>query len=445
MKKKDVSLKLKTNPGKFFILLALILLTFSSIFGVLGSLYYVFPGYLEPYLGFEKLRPMHVSAAVFWILSAATGFIYVALEQLGLCHKFRWQIRTHLLLWILALALIFISYALAKFGGREYWEFPPFIALIIAAAWLIFFYVLIKSALKIKPWPVYFWMWTTGVVFFFFIFIENYLWIHPYFRTDFLKDMLIQWKAAGSLVGAWNMLIYGSAIYLMERINKDQDIARNKWAFALFFLSLFNMLFNWGHHLYLVPVHPVIHYTGYIVSMTEWIFLIKIFYTWKSQLTEAKSFYQYYPYRYLLAANIWVCLNLVLALLMSIPVFNLYLHGTHIIVAHAMGTTIGINSMILIACILYVIQDRRKKPFKYRSSIFWSIQLTLLGFLCSLLFVGWQKAYWRYQLEPDSFSMLMERLSPYFAIMITFGVGLSIALLWLVYQIFKGYFSAKIS
>ncbi|MDT8346749.1 MAG: cbb3-type cytochrome c oxidase subunit I, partial [Flavobacteriaceae bacterium] len=344
MKRISASQKLKNKVGKYFIILALVLLGLSSIFGALNSLYYVFPDYLKPYLGFEKLRPMHVSAAVFWILSAATGFIYFALEKMGLKHEFKRLKRLHLSLWILALLFIFFSYSVAWFGGREYWEFPPFIAILIAIAWLIFLYILLKTGLKIKSWPVYLWMWATGVGFFFFIFLENYLWIHPYFRTDFLKDMLIQWKAAGSLVGTWNMLIYGSAIFLMERISKNRQLARNKWAFALFFLSLFNMLFNWGHHLYLVPVHPAIHYTGYIVSMTEWVFLIKIFYTWKNQLTEAKTFHQYYPYRYLLAANFWVCANLILALLMSIPVLNLYMHGTHIIVAHAMGTTIGINS-----------------------------------------------------------------------------------------------------
>ncbi|MDT8347310.1 MAG: hypothetical protein RQ756_05875, partial [Flavobacteriaceae bacterium] len=100
-------------------------------------------------------------------------------------------------------------------------------------------------------------------------------------------------------------------------------------------------------------------------------------------------------------------------------------------------------SMILIACILYAMENHQKQPIKYRQSIFWAVQLALLGFLCSLILVGWKKAYWRYRLEPESFSIFMEKLSPYFVVMVAFGIGLAFALLWLVYRMLKQYLSTK--
>ncbi|MBK7605177.1 MAG: hypothetical protein IPI15_16690 [Saprospiraceae bacterium] len=47
--------------------------------------------------------------------------------------------------------------------------------------------------------------------------MESYLWIFPYFRNNIVNDMTLQWKSYGSMVGSWNMLIYGSSIFLMEK------------------------------------------------------------------------------------------------------------------------------------------------------------------------------------------------------------------------------------
>ena len=44
---------------------------------------------------------------------------------------------------------------------------------------------------------------------------------------------------------------------------------------------------------------------------------------------------------------------------MSIPAFNLYTHGTQITVVHAMGTTIGINTMIVLAGVFYCLPDEK--------------------------------------------------------------------------------------
>ena len=53
-----------------FFILALSLLAFGLLFGLLGALEYVIPGFSKNFLSFEKIRPLHVSSAVFWILTA---------------------------------------------------------------------------------------------------------------------------------------------------------------------------------------------------------------------------------------------------------------------------------------------------------------------------------------------------------------------------------------
>lgn len=421
---------IKANTGNLFLITALVLFMASVIFGYLGSLIYRYPEFLKDSIGLSGLRPMHVTAAIFWILLAATGAIYRSLEEITKQNNYKLLQLLHWAIWIIALIGIYYAYFTGNFGGREYWEYPPEFAILIGLAWILFLVVFIQKVKTIKKWPVYIWMWLTGIVYFLIIFIENYLWVIPYFRESFVKDMVIQWKAAGSIVGAYNMLVFGTAFYVMERISNQANIGFNKWVYALFFLSLFNMLFNWGHHLYLVPTNPTIHYVGYIVSMTEWVFFIKILYNWRNQVTEAEAFYHYFPYRFLLAANFWLFLNLTLALFMSVPVINLYMHGTHFITAHAMGTTIGINTMILLAGLFYFLLPEKENPqSKWLKVGFWGAQLSLLVFLIALIGMGLVKSFWFFEDPQAPFGEMMERSRVWIGLFIVSGTTLMLSFL----------------
>ena len=159
------------------------------------------------------------------------------------------------------------------------------------------------------------------------------------------------------MVGAWNQMIYGTALFLMVRISGDEGIARGQKVFVFWFLGLSNLMFNWGHHIYNVPTAGWIRHVAYGISMAEWIFLINIMRGFRHKLAEQRRYKHLLPYRFLIASELWVFLNLFLALLMSIPAINRYTHGTHITVAHAMGTTIGINSMILLASLGYMLRE----------------------------------------------------------------------------------------
>ena len=72
---------------------------------------------------------------------------------------------------------------------------------------------------------------------------------------------------------------------------------------------------------------------------------------------------------------------------MSIPALNLYTHGTHVTVAHAMGTTIGINSMILFAACFDFFGDRNialMAKSRWLNTAFWTAQAALFVFWLSL-------------------------------------------------------------
>lgn len=434
--------------AKTFLALALLMLLLGLGLGVTAAHSYLYPDlWKNSAVGFSALRPMHVSSVLFWIILGATGCVYS-----GLWHKYGHLLSARLAvvqltLWIIAIVWIFYNYLHSNFGGREYWEFNPWPALPIAVAWLLFIINFIKVAKTIRQWPVYLWMWMTGLVFFLFTFIENYLWLFPYFREHFVTDMTIQWKANGSLVGSWNQLLYGTAIFLMEKISGDKKTAYSKLSFAMYFLGLFNLMFNWGHHVYTLPTDAYVRYVGYAVSMTEWIFFARIIYTWKQSVSNMQKHYHYFPYRFLMASELWVFINMGQAIIMSIPAFNLYTHGTHVTVAHAMGTTIGINSMILLAA-CFEFLDTRCYPAqankKWLNISFWGTQVALLIFWFSLNAAGIEKGLWQMGNTNTSFSTMMSGLSNWFLLFVYSGIVLMITLGILAVVLLRNYVACNI-
>lgn len=431
----------KLNIGNLFLISALIMLLAGLLFGVLAAVVYISPEFLKNSLGFISLRPLHVSSALFWIFLGATGSVYNGV-MIVTGQKVNNAIAlTQWILWMIAISGIFISYFTKHFGGREYWEFDPVWALPIAIAWILFFINFYKHIYKVRNCPVYMWMWFTGLIFFFFSFTENYLWLFPVFREHFVTDMTIQWKVNGSLVGAWNQLVYGTAFFLMDRISGTKAVGKNNLAFAMYFLGLFNLMFNWGHHIYTLPTDKYIRYIGYAVSMTEWIFFVRIIYNWKKSVSDIQKHYHYFPYRLIMASDFWVFINIGLASLLSIPAINIYTHGTHVTVAHAMGTTIGINSMILLAACFEFLKPGLYRDMKPTFSInlnFWTLQICLIVLFLSLNIAGFKKGLWQLSENQSSYSVMMQSLKPYFIAFLFAGIGLLITISIFVIKLLKG-------
>ena len=426
---------------KKIILTGVVLLLLGMLFGIFGALQYVIPRFLKEEISFEKMRPLHVSSALFWIILTAIGVLLTYL-QVHTGKKIFSNLFTiiQFYLFVLAIVLIFICYLAGIFGGREYWEYPPKISILIVAGWVLLLINYIKSINSLINQPVYIWMWLTGIVFFLFTFSESYLWLLPYFKRNIINDMTIQWKSYGSMVGAWNMLIYGSAVFLMSKISNNKAAAYSKTAFTLYFIGLFNLMFNWGHHIYTLPTHQYIRVVSYAVSMTELLLLGHIIYDWKKHLTVSQKFNSILSFRFLLAADTWIFLNLVLAIGMSIPAINLYTHGTHITVAHAMGTTIGINSMLLIAFvvdILYANQQKNKPIKKWVTIGFWISNASLLIFWLALIISGAIKAKWQMSAEPEVFSVMMLQLRPFFVVFLFSGTTLAFGLCLILIPLLK--------
>ncbi len=441
----------KENKIPFiFISLALSALLLGAFFGILIGFQYIFPDFLKESIPFNHLRSFHVSTVIGWIILAVTGGIYYyVINFLDVKLYSKKLMKTHLIIFIICAIAIYFSLFLGKMGGREYLTYAPIISLPILFAWILFGVNFFKTvATQIKGWPVYIWMWGTGIVFMIYHFSEAHFWLIPSFRESFINDITVQWKSYGSFVGSWNLLVYGTAIFLLSKIKNDNTFCRGKKAFFFYFLGLSNLMFGWAHHTYIIPSYPWIRYLSYITSMSEWILLVNMIISFKNSLSRKERIKNNLAYKFLISTDVWIFVNLFMALLISIPYINLFTHGTHITVAHSMGTTIGINTSILLSSMMFIASkvdyEKLMNSFTTIKVGYWIFNSSLMVFLTSLVLGGVKKSVWMYFLNnPTSFSEMQNSLQPVMVTFLIAGVGLFIGLCLVVIPVLK-IFIAKV-
>ncbi|MAB37782.1 MAG: hypothetical protein CL528_11085 [Aequorivita sp.] len=433
---------MKNKVPLLFLLFALTALFLGMLFGLTASLQYLLPEFLKETVPFSKLRPFHVTSETSWIVLAATGSIYFFIASVEKFELFSPKFQLlHFILFLLTGVAIYFSFAFDYTEGREYFAFKPILMIPILIGWVLFAINYFKTLYtNMKGWPVYYWMWGTGIVFMCYHLMEAHFWLFDFFRLNFIKDFAVQWKSTGSFTGSWNMLVYGISIYLMSEIKKDTDVATNKIAFFFYFLGLTNLMFGWAHHTYLLPTQPWIRYVAYAISMTEWIVLASIIYNWKRSVLKIEKENHPMAYRFLLATDFWIFINIILALLFSIPAINFFTHGTHVTVAHSMGTTIGINTTILFSALFFIahyVRPQLKTDTKWVKRGFVAFNISLFIFFVSLIIAGAKRSYWMYVSKEGSFAEMQDSIVPYYISFFIFGIGIFISLLIVATPIFK--------
>ena len=393
---------------------ALVSLAITVVAGSLAVLFYI-PAVAEVLknsgLGFPILRPIHTTFASAWIFLGGIAIVHRHMLECGgeTSQAERWRLRLQVVLWAVAGGGILISLALGITSGREYMGFHPIFSVALLAGWLCFawnFFLVFGRGFWSRP--VYVSMWGVGVLFFIFTFLEQHLYLLPGIFADPIVDLRIQWKATGTLVGSFNLFVYGTLYYVAEKVSGDKHYAYSKLAYALFWVGLLNSFTNFAHHTYHLPQGAIIKWISFLVSMTEALILIRVIADIAKSVSPRGSERFHATKFFLVSAKWWTAAMLASAILLSIPPLNAFVHGTHVITGHAMGTEIGIDSMVLFAAVCWLLGEmivRRggNVSVLHSSLVRWSgIGLNVAAALLvtwlhiSGSIVGW----WRYQLLP---------------------------------------------
>ena len=347
---------------------SLVSLTVALLAGLMSALYSVprLAAMLEPMgLDMRAFRPLHTTFAAAFIFLGGIAVVHRYLQDLGGEPRpgERLRLKVQVIAWAFAGAGIFLTVPLGLTSGREYLGFHPVFSVAIVIGWLCFVWNFFAATWD-RFWerPIYVTMWGVGCVFFLYTFAEQHAYLIPEVFGDPLVDRRVQWKACGTLVGSMNLFVYGTLIYVGEKVSGCADYGRSKTAYALFGVGMLNSFTNFAHHSYHLPQSHVVKWIAFVISMAEIIILLRtvidiaaMVRTKRSDVCCVSTFFT--------AVKWWTGAMLVTSLLISIPPLNALIHGTYMVPGHAMGTMIGIDTMAILgsgAFLLSEFMERRR-------------------------------------------------------------------------------------
>ncbi len=316
-------------------------------------------------LGLARLRPLHTTFASLWIFGASIAVMYhwLSTSHGGLQPADRTRFRFHTACWLFAGAGILVTTPLGVTTGREYLEFHPVFSGALLLGWLAFAWTFLRR-LRHGFWaqPVYLWFWAVGVCYFVYTFVEGHAWLLPSVFEQPVRDLQVQWKSCGTLVGSFNFLMYGSLTYVGERLSGDRRYAQSSLAFWLFGVGCLNSFTNYVHHTYHLPQMELVKWVAFVVSMLEIVILWKLMVDLGRMLAKRATGPFCGRGGWLVHAKWWTTVMLAGSIVISVPNLNSVIHGTHVIVGHAMGTTIGIDTLVLLGTSCWLLGELGGRP-----------------------------------------------------------------------------------
>lgn len=328
-------------------------------------------------LPLTALRPLHTGATIGWIFFAGMAMVYRWLFEFlagrlragdsavsSLAARVARRATVQRWLWATSAAIGGGALLSGYSTGREYLEYPPLLSLPIVAGWLLYAVNFARvTRFRLRELPVFAWMWATSVFLFLWTFAEAHLWLLDVLAARPVRDLAIQWQSYGSLVGSFNLLVYGSLYFLGTKSSGDERYARSNLAFSLFFVGVLNSFTNYGHHTYHLPQSETVKWVAFVISMTEALILVKAVWDCAGIGSRwAERGRQPVVTALLVATTAWTAVQIAVAIAYSVPVLNTYVHGTLAIVAHSMGTLIGIDTMALLAVAIWLVHEGRSAP-----------------------------------------------------------------------------------
>ncbi len=390
---------------------SIIAIAIAIVAGLLGAMYYIpVVGTQMQQLGirFTALRPIHTTFAVAFIFLASMAVVHRFFEDeagtMGRAERIRLKIQ--ILAWAVGGIGILGSLAFGVFSGREYMGFHPIFSIPIMLGWVMFVWNFFGHLGKgILKRPMHVSMWSVGALFFIYTFSEQHAWLLPGVLADPIVDMRIQWKATGTLVGSFNLFVYGTLCYVGCKLSGNESYAHSRLAYALFGVGLLNSFTNFAHHTYHLPQGELVKWISFVVSMTEIILLARVMWDISAMIRTKRKSPACGTQLFITFAKWWTGFILVTAIAISIPPINTLIHGTRLVMGHAMGAEIGIDAMVLFAAITWLlvqVLERRgtdPKPLSSRWYLqcIWGFNIGVVGLVGWLSISGVMTAIHRYE------------------------------------------------
>jgi len=331
--------RVRDRHAGYLIALAALGFLASAWLGLLASLAVGWPHHV-PALDFTRLRPLHTFFALAATACGFSGLLAAVFAGLG--------IRTRLaaaraLLLAAFVVLGAISLGLGYGSGREYVSWLPLLTpLLLLPLLLNAAQILAHTRTLVARSPEGFWLIATGAIFVCLGLVESQLWLLPAVAEDTVRDLTIQWQGLDLLFAGNNTLLYGCALFAISPTAKP---LRSGWLFALAAVTL---LFTFGHHHYISPQPLWLKQLAVVASLLAMVSFVRHARAYRASVV-ATSAKPDAAGMLLRSVERWTLVSFATGIAFAVPWFNTFVHGTHLIVAHAMGGMIGVDFLLVVA------------------------------------------------------------------------------------------------
>jgi len=322
----------------FFVLAASAFLI-TLIVGLLASLKVAIPSISHSILAFERIRPLHTLFPIVGVLSGIFGWIsFMSFKQ---PKKY-----TLLITWLSFGLLIFfmsgasLSLLMGQFSGREYFSWPPIFSIpLIVSLLLMISLVFNRRRFLSQLSPEGFWLVGFGLIFITIGLSESVLWLMPTIGNNIVKDLTVKWHSIDTFFAGLNAFLYGVGVFILQKNPKPLR------KITPYLIAIGGLLFTFGHHHYVSPQPNILKYLALIASMIGLFSFIKHYRIYKKTKLKANNSSHYdVLFR---AVELWTIVSFGSGILFAIPQVNLVIHGTYLVVIHAMGSMIGVELILV--------------------------------------------------------------------------------------------------
>ncbi len=322
-----------------FFVLSLVGFVATCVFGVLGALRLLVPLEHLEFLSFVRLRPLHTFLAIASMVSGIVGLLHLALAketEEGWGAVSRIQLVS---LWGFVLAGVGTLF-LGLGSGREYMSWSAPVALLLLLPVVLGFLQVVRNRAQLTARsPEGTWLLGLGFGLLGVGLLESYLWMLPAVGAHFVRDLTVQWHGIDAFIAGLNVCLYGASMFLMDKT------ARPLRKQTLLLVATFSLLFTFGHHHYASPQPAFLKVFAFVASMLAISSFVRHSRAYFSSRA-TKCVDDNGVEGLMRSVQLWTIVSLLSGILFAIPQLNVYLHGTHLVLIHAMGSMIGISLII---------------------------------------------------------------------------------------------------
>ena len=426
-----------------YFLAALLLFLLQVVFGILGSVKYVW-GY-DPLLNivpFNVARTIHLNLLVFWLLLALMGATYYMVAD---------EIQTEIYSVRLAriqLGILLVSGVVAVVGYFFQWSFgmpfleqPTFIKLLIVVAALIFLYnigmTMFTSHHQLTR--------TTATL----LGGMGMLAIMFLFGIPFMSNLSIQyyfwwWVIHLWVEGAWELIAAALVAWALIKLTGVPRRRVEGWVFAEVALVLLTGIIGTGHHYFWIGTPHYWLWWGGIFSAAEPIPIMLMLVDGVRSLLKARTLATVNTmalawlgastFVHFMGAGVW-------GFGQTLPQINRWTHGTQITASHGHFAFWGAYGMLAIALmytILPEITGRKQANGKegLSFSAFVSLNFSMIFMVMALLIAGIVQVYLQRVMGLD-FLEVQEHMRLWFQVRLVAGAIFTVGTLVLLWDLFR--------